>query len=68
MDPYQQQVTQQALQEYDRQGAMAQNKLAGQAVKGGVFGGSRYGIAEGQLDADVAGKIGQAQAQGYTQA
>ena len=49
MDPYQQQVTQQALQEYDRQGAMAQNKLAGQAVKGGVFGGSRYGVQEAEL-------------------
>ena len=49
MDPYQQQVTQQALQEYDRQGAMAQNQLAGQAVKGGVFGGSRYGVQEAEL-------------------
>ena len=49
MDPYQQQVTQQALQEYDRQGAMAQNQLAGNAVKGGVFGGSRYGVQEAEL-------------------
>jgi hypothetical protein len=49
MDPYQQQVTQQALKEYDRQGAMAQNQLAGQAVKGGVFGGSRYGVQEAEL-------------------
>ena len=49
MDPYQQQVTQEALKEYDRQGAMAQNQLAGQAVKGGAFGGSRYGIQEAEL-------------------
>ena len=49
MDPYQQQVTQQALKEYDRQGAMAQNQLAGNAVKGGVFGGSRYGVQEAEL-------------------
>jgi len=49
MDPYQQQVTNEALKEYDRQGAMAQNQLAGQAVKGGVFGGSRYGVQEAEL-------------------
>ena len=32
MDPYQQNVTQDALKEMDRQAAMAQNQLAGQAV------------------------------------
>lgn len=48
-DPYQQFVTQEALREIDRQGAMAQNQLAGQAVKGGVFGGSRYGVQEAEL-------------------
>ena len=48
-DPYQQFVTQEALKEIDRQGAMAQNQLAGQAVKGGVFGGSRYGVQEAEL-------------------
>ena len=36
MNPYQQNVTQDALKEMDRQGAMAQNQLAGQAV-GAVF-------------------------------
>jgi len=48
-DPYQQFVTQEALKEIDRQGAMAQNQLAGQAVRGGVFGGSRYGVQEAEL-------------------
>jgi len=52
-DPYQQFVTQQALQEIDRQGAMAQNQLAGQAVKGGVFGGSRYGVQEAELQRNL---------------
>ena len=44
MDPYQQSVTQDALKEMDRQGAMAQNQLAGQAVGAGAFGTEREGI------------------------
>jgi len=63
-NPYQSYVT----DEIAKQGQIAKNKLAGAATKGGVFGGSRYGVAEGQLDADVAAKIGQANAQGYAQA
>lgn len=63
-NPYQNYVT----DEIRKQGEIAKNKLAGAATKGGLFGGSRYGIAEGQLDADVAAKIGQAQATGYSQA
>ena len=47
MNPYQQNVTQDALKEMDRQGAMAQNQLAGQAVGAGAFGGSRFGIQQG---------------------
>ena len=49
MDPYQQAVTQEALKEVDRQAAMAQNQLAGQAVKAGAFGGSRFGVAQSEL-------------------
>ena len=49
MDPYQQNVTQEALKEVDRQAAMAQNQLAGQAVKAGAFGGSRFGIQQSEL-------------------
>jgi len=48
MDPYQQQVTQEALKEMDRQGAMAQNQLAGQAVSAGAFGGSRFGVQQAE--------------------
>jgi hypothetical protein len=48
MDPYQQNVTQEALREMDRQGAMAQNQLAGQAVGAGAFGGSRFGIQQAE--------------------
>ena len=49
MDPYQQAVTQEALKEVDRQAAMAQNQLAGQAVQAGAFGGSRFGVAQSEL-------------------
>ena len=49
MDPYQQAVTQEAIKEIDRQAAMAENQLAGQAVKAGAFGGSRYGIQQSEL-------------------
>jgi hypothetical protein len=48
MDPYQQSVTNEALKEIDRQAAMAQNQLAGQAVKAGAFGGSRFGIQQSE--------------------
>ncbi len=48
MDPYQQQVTQQALAELDKQGQMAQANLAGQAIRAGAFGGSRFGVAEAE--------------------
>ena len=63
-NPYQNYVT----DEIRKQGEIARNKLAGAATKGGVFGGSRFGVAEGQLAGDVAAKIGQAQATGYAQA
>ena len=49
MDPYQSAVTQEALKEIDRQAAMAENKLAGQAVGAGAFGGSRYGLQQSEL-------------------
>ena len=54
MDPYQQAVTQEALKEVDRQAAMAQNQLAGQAVRAGAFGGSRFGIQQSELARNAA--------------
>ena len=48
-DPYQKFVTEEALKEIDRQAAMAQNRLAGDAVKAGAFGGSRFGVAQSEL-------------------
>jgi hypothetical protein len=49
MDPYQQNVTQEALKEIDKQAAMAQNQMAGQAVGAGAFGGSRFGLQQSEL-------------------
>ena len=48
-DPYQQNVTQEALKEIDRQAAMASNQLAGKAVQAGAFGGSRFGLQQSEL-------------------
>ena len=49
MDPYQQNVTNEALKEIDRQSAMAGNQLSGKAVQAGAFGGSRFGLQQSEL-------------------
>ena len=54
MDPYQQQVTQEALKEIDRQTAMAENRLGGQAAQAGAFGGSRFGLQQSELARNAA--------------
>jgi hypothetical protein len=48
MDPYQQQVTQEAMKEMDRQGQIAQNQLGAQAAGAGAFGGSRFGVQQAE--------------------
>ena len=53
MDPYQQQVTQQALAEIDRQANMARNTAAAQAVAAGAFGGGREGVQRAELDRNL---------------
>jgi hypothetical protein len=65
MDPYQQAVTQEALKEVDRQAAMAQNQLAGQAVKAGAFGRATSGI--GGAMAGLGGQLQQQQRQDVNQ-
>ena len=49
MDPYQQNVTQEALKEIDRQQQMPENPFAGKAVQAGAFGGSRFGLQQSEL-------------------
>ena len=53
-DKYQRDVTAEAVKEIDRQAALAQNQLAGQAVKAGAFGGSRFGIQQSELARNAA--------------
>ena len=48
MDPYQQQVTQEAMKEMDRQAQMQRNQLGGQAAQAGAFGGSRFGVQQAE--------------------
>ena len=53
-DKYQQDVTAEALKEIDRQAQIAENRLAGQAVQAGAFGGSRFGVAQSELARNAA--------------
>jgi hypothetical protein len=48
MDPYQQQVTQEALKELDRQAEMQSQRTAAEAIGAGAFGGSRFGVREAE--------------------
>ena len=63
-NPYQSYV----LDEINRQSQMAQNQLAGQAVKAGAFGGGRFGVQAAEQERARLGQIGQAQAQGFNTA
>jgi hypothetical protein len=72
MNPYQQQVTQNSLAEMNRQAAIQQQGVAGQAARAGAFGGSRFGVQQAELGrnlADVQGRqIMQDYSQNYSQA
>ena len=48
MNPFSQQVTQQALAELDRQAAIQGQRSAAEAVAAGAFGGSRFGVREAE--------------------
>jgi hypothetical protein len=48
MDPYQQQVTQEALAELQRQADIASQRTAAEAIGAGAFGGARFGVREAE--------------------
>ena len=48
-NPFQQQVIDTTLAELDRQGQIERNRLGAQAVGGGAFGGSRFGVEGAEL-------------------
>ena len=72
MNPYNNLVLGQQLQEMNRQAQMQQQGLNAQAVKAGAFGGSRQGIAQQELNRNLMQTQNQAIAQalqgGYGQA
>jgi len=53
MSPYQQNVTQEALREIDRQADIARNQAAAQAVSARAFGGEREGIQRAELERNI---------------
>ena len=72
MNPYNNMVLSQQLQEMNRQAQMQQQGLNAQAVRAGAFGGSRQGIAQQELNRNLMNTQNQAIAQslqgGYGQA
>jgi len=49
MDPYQQDVIDQAMQDIARQGKIQEQNLGAKAVGSGAFGGARQGVAQAEL-------------------
>jgi len=72
MSPYQQQVIDTTLAEFDTQTARGVPQLAANAIQAGAFGGGREGVAQAQYASDAAQKRALLQAQllgqGFTQA
>ncbi len=61
LNPFQSYVT----DEIARQGQMAQNQLAAQAVGAGAFGGAREGVQQAEIQRATQANIGQSLAQGF---
>ena len=61
MNPYQDAV----IDEINRQAAIGQNELAGQAVGSGAFGGSRAGVQAAEMEGRRLGKIGEFLSKGF---
>ena len=72
MSPYQQQVIDTTLADFDRQAAQRQQSIADQAVALGGFGGGREGVMQAEYqsgsDRNRASLQAQLQAQGFSQA
>ena len=67
MNPYQQEVTQQALREMRRQADIAENQSAAQAVRSGAFGGTREGVQRAEQERNVQDLMSQRIFQDYAQ-
>jgi len=67
MNPYQAQVTQQALTEMRRQGDIARQGAAAQAVKSGAFGSTREGVQRAEMERGLQDVMSQRIMQDYAQ-
>lgn len=67
MNPYQQAVTQQGLQEMRRQADIARQGQAAQAVGAGAFGGTREGVQRAEFERNVQDQMQQRIMQDYAQ-
>lgn len=67
MNPYQQEVTQQALREMRRQGDIAGQQQAAQAVRTGAFGGTREGVQRAEMERNLQDVMSQRIFQDYAQ-
>ena len=67
MNPYQQQVTANALQEMQRQADIASQGQAAQAVRAGAFGGTREGVQRAESARGLMDVMGQRILQDYSQ-
>ena len=72
MSPFQQDVIDTTLADFDRQAGMGRQNIRDQAVTAGAFGGGREGVQMAEFDAgnlrNRASLLGQLQQQGFTQA
>ena len=67
MNPYQQAVTQNALQEMRRQADIAKTGAAAQAVRSGAFGGTREGVQRAETERGVQDVMSQRIMQDFAQ-
>jgi hypothetical protein len=72
MDPYKQQVIDETMKQMNRQGMIAGQGLAAQAVKSGAFGGEREGVQRAEMQRNLmdqkASTVANLLSQGYSQA
>ena len=72
MSPFQQDVIDTTLADFDRQAAVGRQNIRDQAATAGAFGGGREGVQMAEFDAgnlrNRASLLGQLQQQGFTQA
>lgn len=67
MNPYQEAVTEQALRAIRRQGDIAGQAQAAQAVRTGAFGGTREGVQRAEMERNIQDIMSQRIAQDYAQ-